>query len=535
MMFMCSAKRSFWLTAVLLMLFGSFSLTVIGQTKKKTAAKTNTAAKKDTKKKTSAKSSKKETASSKTSKKSSKKETASSKSSKKSSKKMTAAEKRAEAARKKKEEERHQAALEAKRRREQAAREARARKIAFENGLKTETQENITKDDTEGENIAVRNAAVEALGKHAGTVVVMEAKTGKIVTMVNQDWAIHDGFKPCSAIKLVTGVAGLNEGVINGDGNITGETGNLDLDDALAYSNNAYFQRVGVKMGTDKMIEYAKDLGLGQKTGINAPGEYAGKLPYGNSNPRIYSHADDFEVTPLQLAVMVSAISNGGNRVVPFIPKARTEKVSYRPQTKSIGLPMDRVKRMIPGMMGAAEYGTARRGVDASMGVAGKTGSCIGKGTWVGTFASVAPIEDPLYSVVVIIRGQNDGRGRYAAAVAGKIYDALRPMITRPRGQFLNSDVASTPVRPKIRVGEINDNEEEDIDPNAIADDGERNSVEGERETVIVGAPKDPANAPAAKKLITRTAQSRPVFKKVVITVKKRPEEKERPRVVVGN
>ncbi len=506
MMFMCSAKRTFWLTAVLLMLFGGLSLTAIGQTKRKTAAKKSTASKKSSKKAT--------------------------RSSKK--KKMTAAEKRAEAARKKKEEERRQAALEAKRRREQAAREARARKIAFENGLKAETRSNILKDDTEGENLAIRSAAVEALGKHAGTVVVMEAKTGKIVTMVNQDWAIHDGFKPCSAIKLVTGVAGLNEGVINGDGSIAGETGKLGLDDALAYSNNAYFQRVGVKMGTDKMIEYAKDLGLGQKTGINAPNEYAGKLPYGNSNPRIYSHADDFEVTPLQLAVMVSAISNGGKRVVPYIPKARTEKISYQPRAKSIGLPMERVKHVIPGMMGAAEYGTARRGVDASMGVAGKTGSCIGKGTWVGTFASVAPIEDPLYSVVVIIRGQSDGRGKYAAAVAGKVYDALRPMIERPRGQFLNSDVASNPVRPKIRIGEVNENEEEDdVDPNAVADDGVADAADGTRETIIVGSAKD--KAPEAKKLITRTAQSRPVFKNVVITVKKRPEEKQRQRVVIIN
>src|SRR5690606_30350076 len=221
MMFMCSAKRTFWLTAVLLMLFGGLSLTAIGQTKRKTAAKKSTASKKSSKKAT--------------------------RSSKK--KKMTAAEKRAEAARKKKEEERRQAALEAKRRREQAAREARARKIAFENGLKTETRANISKDDTEGENLTIRRAAVEALGKHAGTVVVMAAKTGKIVAMVNQDWAIHDGFKPCSTIKLVPGVAGLNEGVINGDGSIAGETGKLELDDALAYSNNAYFQRVGVKMG----------------------------------------------------------------------------------------------------------------------------------------------------------------------------------------------------------------------------------------------------------------------------------------------
>ncbi len=539
MKFMCSVKRFFQLSAPFLMLCVAFSLTAIGQTKKKTTTKSSakTASTKNTKttaKKTSTKTSSKEKATAKNSKKTDprsklskkeiaaakKKEAADAKRNKKASPKMTAAAKRAEAARRKKEEEQRQAALEAQRRREQAAREARARKIAFENGLRTETQANISQDKTEGENLTVRRAAIEALGSRAGTVVVMEAKTGKIVTMVNQDWAIHDGFKPCSTIKLVTGVAGLNEGVINGDGSVAGETMKMELDDALAYSNNAYFQRVGVKMGTDKMIEYAKDLGLGQKTGINAPGEYAGKLPYGNSNPRIYSHADDFEVTPLQLAVLVSAISNGGERVVPYIPSARTEKISYKTRSKNIGLPMERVKPMIPGMMGAASYGTARRGVDASMGVAGKTGSCIGKGTWVGLFASVAPVQDPKYSVVVITRGQGE-RGKYAAAVAGKVYDALLPMMDRPKGQFLNSDVASLPVRPKISSSEVADDEEDDVE-----------AADGERDTIVVGVPKTPAKAPAAKKLITRTAQTKPVFKSVVITVKKRPEEKQRPRVV---
>lgn len=537
MMFMCSVKRFFRLTVPFLMLCVAFSLTAIAQTKKKpaksSAKTTSSKTTKTTAKKTSKKTSSKEKATAKNSKKTDskklskkelaaakKKEEAASKKGKKADPKKTAAEKRAEAARKKKEEAQRLAALEAQRRREQAAREARARKIAFENGLKTETRANISQDKTEGENLRVREAAVEALGSRAGTVVVMEAKTGKIVTMVNQDWAIHDGFKPCSTIKLVTGVAGLNEGVINGDGSVAGETMKLELDDALAYSNNAYFQRVGVKMGTDKMIEYAKDLGLGQKTGINAANEYAGKLPYGNSNPRIYSHADDFEVTPLQLAVLVSALSNGGERVVPFIPKARTEKASYKPHSKSIGLPMDRVKLMLPGMMGAASYGTARRGVDASMGVAGKTGSCIGKGTWVGLFASVAPVEDPMYSVVVITRGQSE-RGRYAAAVAGKVYEALRPMMERPRGQFLNSDVAAIPIRSKINADEVGDEEDDDVD-----------TPDGERETIIVGAPKVPVETPAVKKLVTKTAQSKPVFKKVVITVKKRPEEKQRPRIV---
>ncbi len=65
----------------------------------------------------------------------------------------------------------------------------------------------------------------------------MEAQTGKVLTIVNQDWAVRDSVKPCSTIKLVTGVAGLNEGVINKEnGSIRDTPSRRDLDDALAYS-----------------------------------------------------------------------------------------------------------------------------------------------------------------------------------------------------------------------------------------------------------------------------------------------------------
>ena len=191
------------------------------------------------------------------------------KSSKKESKRDRTA---ARAAARKAAEERRQAILAEKRRREEAARIARARKAAFERGLHTETLENIAKDESDGEDLQVRRAAVSALGSHAGTVVVMEAQTGKVLTIVNQDWGIRSGFKPCSTIKLVTGVAGLNEKVIDSEGNINGSNYRMQLQDALAFSNNGYFQRVGSDLGNSKMISYAKTLGLGQPTGINAPG-----------------------------------------------------------------------------------------------------------------------------------------------------------------------------------------------------------------------------------------------------------------------
>ena len=443
-------------------------------------------------------------------------------------KKLSRAEaRRADAERRREAEKRRQAALAEQRRREQAAREARARKLAFERGLRTATVENIAKDDTSGEDLNVRRAAVNALGGHAGTVVVMEAKTGKVLTIVNQDWAIRDSFKPCSTIKLVTGVAGLNENLIDGDGKIKNSSTSMDLDYALAKSNNSYFQRVGVNMGSPKMIAYAKSLGLGEKTGINADGETAGKLPYGNNNARIYSHGDDFEVTPLQLAVMVSALSNGGKKVVPQYVRPRVERTAFRPQIReTVSLPMRSVEGVLPGMMGAAEYGTARRGVDASMGVAGKTGSCIGKGSWVGLFASVAPVEDPKYSVVVITRGQSE-RGKYAAAIAGKIYQTLGGQIKRNRDLLYARQLKVRPANPEPGVDEGDEGEESDI----AAAEGD------EQAPIIVSAPRTQvATAQPAvpeKKLVQKTTQSKPSFSPVVIEFDKSgAAKKERPRIV---
>ncbi|HUR97309.1 MAG TPA: penicillin-binding transpeptidase domain-containing protein [Pyrinomonadaceae bacterium] len=441
---------------------------------------------------------------------------------------------RIEAERRREAEQRRQAALAEQRRREQAAREARERRLAFERGLRTTTVENIAKDDATGEDLNVRRAAVNALGGHAGTVVVMEAQTGKVLTIVNQDWAIRDSFKPCSTIKLVTGVGGLNENIIDGDGHITNSSNRMSLDYALAKSNNQYFQSVGMNMGSGKMIQYAKSLGLGEKTGINAEGETPGRLPYGNNNRRIYSHGDDFEVTPLQLAVMVSALSNGGKKVVPQIAKPRVERTAFAPHILgNVNLPMRSVEGVLPGMIGAAEFGTAHRGVDASMGVAGTTGSCITKGSWIGLFASVAPVEQPKYSVVVITRGQSE-RGRYAAAIAGKVYQALNSQIKRNRDVLYARHLKVKP--PTENIGAQDGDEDEDSDVADAGADEPAPIIVGQPRTTIAAA--SPQSEP--KKLVQKTVQSKPTFSPVVIQFDKSGAEKDtagqdkktRPRIV---
>lgn len=443
----------------------------------------------------------------------------------KTAKKSKVETKKEAAGRKRKEAERRAAILAEQRRREQARREAIARAIAFQRGLRTETVTNISKDVTEGEDLNMRAVAVSALGDHAGSVVVMEAKTGKILTIVNQDWAVRSGIKPCSTIKLVTAVAGLNEKAIDKvDGSLTTSTNRLGLDDALAFSNNGYFQQAGLAMGNAKVIEYAKQLGLGEPTGLNTEGEFAGKLPYSNSNARIYSHGDDFEVTGLQLAVMVSAIANGGNRVLPRVPRNDIEKVQFQPFYRAkVEVPSDSVRRVIPGMMGAAEYGTARRGMDQSLGVAGKTGSCISKGTWVGLFASVAPIEQPKYAVVVITRGQSE-RGRAAAGIAAQIYKSLGSNIVRTDRNLAQTEFKLKPRNPIQATAAVALSAGDDEDDDAATAEGDiaETGVDGREVIVVPSASRDGnVELPAQKKLVTKTGSAKPVFPPVIITYDK--------------
>jgi len=310
--------------------------------------------------------------------------------------------------------------------------------------MRNEAGANIAKDSTVGEDLEVRKAAVAALGHHAGTVVVMDPKTGRVYTVVNQDWALRRGFKPCSTIKLVTGVAGISEKVIQPVETVSvGGNYSLNLTEALAHSNNTYFQRVGGEVGFDKMVTYARELGLGEKTGINYANEYAGRVPLfksGYAVNHMSSHGDDFEVTAIQLASLVSAMSNGGKLVTPHLPRTVEENDKFKTETRrKINVTSETLNRMLPGMIGAVNYGSGRKAYRPEQTVAGKTGTCIGQGSWLGLFTSYAPVVNPKLAVVVITRG-TDAHNHLPAAVAGDIYRALSPRF----GTQIDFQVAQT-------------------------------------------------------------------------------------------
>jgi penicillin-binding protein 2 len=343
---------------------------------------------------------------------------------------------------------------EARRRAEIARQAAIARQRAIDQGLRDETAANILKDEVTGEDQEVRRAAVAALGNHAGSVVVMDPKTGRIFTVVNQEWALRKGYKPCSTIKLVTGLAGLSEKVIDPAQtvNISFQKFRIDLTDSLAYSNNAYFQNVGGRVGFDQMVKYARELGLGERTGINHANEYMGRVPAyksGYAVNHMSSHGDDFEVTPVQLASLVSAIGNGGKLLTPHLPRTPQEDVKFKPEVRrNLNIPQENLRRMIPGMIGAVNYGTAKLAYDPTQTIAGKTGTCIGQGSWLGLFASFAPVADPRLAVVVVTRGSGE-RGRIAAGIAGKIYRAMEARFGNTGVQMAQTPASLTP-RPKI-------------------------------------------------------------------------------------
>jgi penicillin-binding protein 2 len=415
----------------------------------------------------------------------------------------------------------HRRDLEEARRRAEAARQAAiARQRAIDEGMRNEAEANIAKDNTTGEDLEVRKAAVEALGHHAGTVVVMDPKSGRIYTVVNQDWALRRGFKPCSTIKLVTGVAGISEKVIQPVETVSvGGNYRIDLTDALAHSNNQYFQRVGGEVGFDKMVTYAREMGLGEKTGVNYVNEYAGRVPLfksGSAVNHMSSHGDDFEVTAVQLATLVSAMSNGGKLLVPHVPRTVEENSQFKAELRrKINVNSEAWNRMLPGMIGAVNYGSGRKAYRPEQTVAGKTGTCIGQGSWLGLFTSYAPVVNPRLAVVVITRG-TDAHNHLPAAVAGNIYRALSPRF----GTQINFQVAEgpddeTPTRDKKAAAL-----DEEAQETKAATEAEENADEAAAEKATAATADTNANDKTAPEKSKVKATVMPIDNKSKATAK---------------
>ncbi len=347
--------------------------------------------------------------------------------------------------------------------------------------------ENALRDTIEN----LKANAKELSGRDAegGAVVVMDVHTGEVLAMASyptynpEDYskamqdedrplfnrAIQGTYPPGSTFKMVTAVAALEEGIVTPTTRIrdlgrymyyapdytpacwlyrkTGGThGNINVSDAIKYSCNYFFYDVSRQLTIERLNKYAKQFGLGQKTGIELAGEYTGNLAGPES--REASGGARWELgetiqagigqseqlfTPIQLCSYISAIANGGTRYKPHLLKERwnysyTEKVAVvEPEVvATVQMSEETRQAVFKGMLGVTtDDGTASslfRNYPIS--VAGKTGSAqtvTGKRSDHGVFVSFAPYDDPEIAVCVV--GEYGGSGGNMAPVAIAIYN----------------------------------------------------------------------------------------------------------------
>jgi len=289
-------------------------------------------------------------------------------------------------------------------------------------------------DVVEGEDPIVRQAAIDALGNMNGTVVAIDPTDGRILAMVNQKLALSEGAQPCSTIKVAVALAALSEKVITREEEISlGRRSQMNLTEALARSNNAYFEAVGRRLGFEKVSEYAHEFGLGELAGYNIPGEHLGTFPEEELAAKLggvgkmCSFGESISMTPLQLGALVSAVANGGTLFYLQHPASADDIINFQPRVKrqlDIG-PL--VPEIAEGMMGAVEYGTARslRLNFSEEQILGKTGTCSKGGTRFGWFASYANTQYGHIVTVVFLQGGRPTYGPKAAEISGKFYRAL--------------------------------------------------------------------------------------------------------------
>jgi penicillin-binding protein 2 len=270
-------------------------------------------------------------------------------------------------------------------------------------GRRLKEESEFRLDPTAGEpifttlDIDLQRHCEELLGDEVGAVVVLDADTGAVLALASTpsydpnlfvtrgrdaeynraqrmetlttqpNPMTHRGYRetyaPGSTFKVMLATAALEEGVINenttffcpGFYQLEGVErkwhcwnhhghGTVSVVDALAYSCDVFFYNVGVRLGPDRINEWARKLGLGIKTGIDLPGEVEGLIPsrewkearqkelypnnpwewrwYPGNTVNLAIGQGEAATTPLQCAVMMAAIVNGGHRVRPFINEA---------------------------------------------------------------------------------------------------------------------------------------------------------------------------------------------------------------------
>ncbi len=317
-----------------------------------------------------------------------------------------------------------------------------------------------------------RAAAVVALDPRSGAVRAMVSRPGYdpnlfVQGISSKDWnrinndnnyplnnkVISGEYPPGSTFKIITGSAAfelnkvkLNERIFDGGfhplvptmGNAGGEVlGWLTFIKALAMSDNVYFYELGYRVGIDNIAKYARIYGFGQPTGIDLEGESNGLVASKQVKRDIWDEdwrlGDTFNAaigqgfnltTPIQLAVMLGVVANGGIKYQPYLVDSVTNadgslfSKPTRAPGKHIDVSQQTIDYMRMGMSATTrEGGTASYFSRLPKLIAGKTGTAENShGRDHGLFVAYGPVEDPELVVVCIVE-----QGGFGSTAAGPI------------------------------------------------------------------------------------------------------------------
>jgi cell division protein FtsI/penicillin-binding protein 2 len=320
-------------------------------------------------------------------------------------------------------------------------------------------------------------SALRYYGAQAGTVIVMDPRTGEILALANQpsfdpnqfasspkNWAnsaISGQYEPGSVVKVLTLAAGLDSGAItlhqtfvdNGILEVGGSVirnsgqrayGVITLTDILAYSINVGAAQVSLLMGEDVFYRYLWRFGLGRVTEADMAGESPGLVKdprsavWSKSDLATNAYGQGVAITPLQLITAISAIANDGVAMHPHIVSKLVDHghvipVRPRPYPRAIKVETARALRRL--MAEATE-----RGIDATLvpgyKVAGKTGTAqvptaagYSDEETIVTYVGFLPVDDP--RVIVLVKLDRPTRSIWASEVAVPVFQRIAQELVR--------------------------------------------------------------------------------------------------------
>ncbi len=308
----------------------------------------------------------------------------------------------------------------------------------------------------------------------AGTVIVMDPRTGAILGMAN--WPNFDGnsfedgdpgtftnvaisaqFEPGSVFKLITVAAALDidavewstvfvdTGAISVEGHTVQNSdrkavGELNVADAMAHSNNVITVQIAQKVGAEIFYDYVTRFGFGADTLIDLSGEVAGQVRntdapnWGVSDLATNSFGQGIAVTPIQMISAVAAIANGGRLMRPYIVHSRVAgdyAMVTQPTMVYQVIQPDTAIRLKDMMVHVVNTGNQMAQV-SGYSVAGKSGTAeiateegYIQDETIASFIGYAPADDPKFVMMVKLDRPDPGISRWAAYTATPIFSRI--------------------------------------------------------------------------------------------------------------